>query len=252
MALKQALAVVAILSALAAPARAAEVAVVSTLNIRPALDAMQAGFEARGQDRLAFTSQGAAATEALAASGAPADVVVGSRQMLERLAARGLVRPGSIVDIARSSIAVVVPAGARRPDVATDEALKRALLAAPRVAYPDPAKGSLGGNYLADLFRGWGLTEPLKPRLALTDGGRAAGDAAAEGKADLALNQTAELKVVPGLTFLEPLPPALTNKIVMSAAILARVRNADGAARWVRYMRSADAAAAIRANWMEP
>ena len=246
-----ALAVVAALAA-AVPACAAEVAVVSTLNIRPALDAMKAGFERRGADTLAFTSQGAAATTALIESGAGGDVVVGSRQMLERFAREGLVRRRSIADIARSSIGLAVRAGANRPNIATDEDLKRALLATPSIAYPDPAEGSMGGQYLAGLIRRWNLADRLKAKTVLTGGGRAAGDAVAAGKAAIALNQIAELMPTPGLDYAAPLPPALTGKIVLSAGVLAKAANPKGAARWIRYLSSSEAAGPIRAIGMEP
>jgi molybdate transport system substrate-binding protein len=234
------------------PALAADIIVVSTDNIMAAFQQLQPMFEARYGDKLTFRRQGAKATEILVESGVAGDVVVGSRPMLEALMARGKLRPGSIVDIAHSSVAVVARAGSATPDISTDNKFKSLLLRADSIVYPDPAKGSLGGNYFARLISQWGIAEQLKEKSQLVAGGDVTARVVADGKAQIGINQISEIRSVPGLAFLAPLPPALTDKVLMSMAILANVRQPKAAQAWIFFVSSPAVAAAIRSHGMDP
>jgi molybdate transport system substrate-binding protein len=236
----------------ASMAAAAEIKVFTTLNIRPALDELRPQFEQATGNKVNFVSQGAAATMARMEAGETADAIIHARATLEKLAARGMVRTADIVDLAHSSIGVVVRAGAPKPDIATDEALKRALLAAPSVAYPDPAQGSLGGNYLAVLFQHWGIAEQLKPKLRLAAGGAPAAEMVAKGEAAIGLNQISEFMRVQGIAFVEPLPPSLVRKVVMAGAVLPGAKEPGAAKAWIDFLASLAAAGALKAHGMEP
>jgi hypothetical protein len=50
------------------------------------------------------------------------------------------IAPDTATIVARSLVAVAVPAGAPKPDISTVGALKRSLLAAKSIVYPDPTK----------------------------------------------------------------------------------------------------------------
>ncbi|HXP73509.1 MAG TPA: substrate-binding domain-containing protein [Stellaceae bacterium] len=238
--------------ALIAPAFAAEIKVLSTMNIRPALEDVRGQFERTNGARVILDYKGAAATRKRVEDGEPGDVVINSRPTLEALLRLGKIRPGSIVDVAHASIGVVVRAGAPKPDIATDEALVRALLGARSIAYPDPAQGSLGGNYFAGLIDRLGIAAQLKSKTRLVGGGAPAGQVVAAGDADLGINQIAELMSVPGIAFVSPLPPSLTDKVVMAAAILTAAKEPDTAAQWIRFLSSPAAIAALKAHGMGP
>jgi molybdate transport system substrate-binding protein len=237
---------------LAAPAWANDIHVLSTGNIRPALFDLQKEFEQKQADKLVLSIQGAAATQKLAESGSEGDVVIGPRWMLDALASKNKVKTGSIVDIAHSSVGVVVRAGETLPDISTDERFKSLLLSADSIAYPDPQKGSLGGNLFASLIREWGVEKEINAKASLMDGGAPTGQAVADGKAHFGINQIAELKIVPGLSFLSPLPPALTDKIVMSIGVLSTAKEEKGAATWIAFISGPAAAPAIKAHGMDP
>jgi molybdate transport system substrate-binding protein len=233
-------------------AMAADVTVLTTLNIRPALDDLKPRFEQATGNRITFISQGAAATQAKVESGVPADALIHARTTIEALLKQGLIKQGSIVDISHSSIGVVVRRGAPKPDISTDDKLKRVLLASPTIAYPDPARGSLGGNYLAALIDSWGMTDALQPKLKLAGGGAPAAQMVADGEAAIALNQVAEFMPVKGIEFVTPLPPSLTRQVIMSGALLPGARQPDAARAWLNFLASPEAAAALRAHGMEP
>jgi molybdate transport system substrate-binding protein len=238
--------------AVAHPASGADVTVISTGNIRPELEELRSPFESRSGNKLTLKIQGAAATQKVVEDGAVGDAVIGPRPMLDALLAKGKIKPGSLVDIAQSSVGVAARAGATAPDISTDEKFKRLLLDAESIVYPDPAKGSLGGNYLARLIVQWGIADQLKAKTQLVDGGVPTAHVVADGKAQFGINQIAEMRPVPGLLFLTPLPPILTNKIVMSAAILVNAHEPTAAAAWIAFISSPEVAPVIRTHGMEP
>ena len=237
---------------IACAASAAEITVLTTLNIRPALDDLVGPFEQATGHRVTLDSKPAAPTIARIEAGEAGDVVIHARPALDRLLQHGKIAPGSIVDVSHASIGVVVRAGAAKPDIATDEKLERALLAAPSIAYPDPAQGSLGGNYLAALIERWGIAAQLEPKTRLAAGGAPAAELVASGGAALGLNQIAEFMTVKNIEFVSPLPPVLTGKVVMAAAILPGAREPAAAKAWIAFLASPAAAAALRAHGMEP
>jgi molybdate transport system substrate-binding protein len=83
-------------------------------------------------------------------------------------------------------------------------------------------------------------------------GGAPAGVLVAKGEAQLGINQIAELMSVPGIEFLAPLPPALTNKVVMAAAVLTAAKEPDAAAAWIKFLGSPAAGEALKAHGMSP
>lgn len=236
----------------ACTASAAQIEVISTLNIRPALNELVGPFEKATGDKVVLRSQPATPTRLLIERHASGDVVIHSRLVLEALARKGLIRRDAIVNIAHASIAVIVRSGTRTPDVSTNTKLRNVLLHASAVTYPDPAEGSIGGNYLKALFKRWGIASKLQPRLELACGGAAAAHFVAEKVADIGLNQTAELMGVPGVQFVTPLPPALTRVVVMSAAVLPQAHHPRLAAQWIKFLKSPRAAVALRAHGLEP
>jgi molybdate transport system substrate-binding protein len=73
--------------------------------------------------------------------GEPVDVVILAAEALNALIAQEHVRPGSGVDLVRSSIGMAVRKGAPKPDISSVEALTRTLLQASSIAYSASASG---------------------------------------------------------------------------------------------------------------
>src|SRR5712671_1117680 len=75
--------------------------------------------------------------------GEAADVVILDGGAADALAKRGLLRTDSKIELARSLIGIVVPAGAAKPDISSVEAFRSTLLAAKSIAYSDSGSGHL-------------------------------------------------------------------------------------------------------------
>jgi molybdate transport system substrate-binding protein len=237
---------------IAARSDAAQITVVSTNNIRHALDLLVEPYERATGDKVTLESQASTPTRQRIERGDAGDVIIHNRAILEPLVAAGRIQPDSITTIARSSIGVIVRKGEKHPDISSDEKFRQVLLAADSITYPDPAGGSMAGNYLTQLFGRWQIATDLKPKTILAEKGAGAGRVVAAGKASFGLNQTAELMRVPEIEFLAPLPPVLTRAVVMGAALPTNSRDRAAAARWIAFLASPAAEAALRANSMEP
>lgn len=95
------------------------------------------------------------------------DVVVLARPALMDFEKGGALRPGSMVDIARVGIGVVVKEGAPVPDISTVDALKKTLLNAKSIAHPDPKGGGFAGVHIDRMFERLGIADAVRPKVVL-------------------------------------------------------------------------------------
>ena len=62
------------------------------------------------------------------AAGEAADIAILTRSAIDDLAAKGVLIPDSVADVAVSLVGIAVKAGAAKPDISSVEALKATLL----------------------------------------------------------------------------------------------------------------------------
>jgi molybdate transport system substrate-binding protein len=180
--------------------------------------------------------------------GEPADVVILARDALDALVKAGKVVPGSQVDLVRSSMGMAVKKGAPRPDIATVEALKRTLLAAPSIAYSASASGTY---YETEMLKTLGIESQVMPKSRRILSERV-GTVVARGDAALGLQQVSELLPIEGIDYLGPLPPEVQRVTVFSAGIATASTQPEAARDLIRYLQSPAAAPTIRKTGLEP
>ncbi len=144
------------------------------------------------------------------------DLVINTPGTIDALIAEGVLAAPRR-DVARIGIGVAVPAGAPRPDLSDEDALRRLLLATPKIAMIDPAAGGSSGVALFRLFERWGVMETLRPKLVLVQTGRAA-ERVAAGEATVALQQMTELGAS-GVDVVGPLPDSVQVYTVYAGAV---------------------------------
>ena len=179
--------------------------------------------------------------------GVPFDVVIMSREGLTELIAAGRILPGSDLDLATAALGAAVRAGAAKPDVATVEGFKRALLDAKVVAVPQ----STSGIYLLkEVFPKLGIAERINVKVF--ERGSESAAAVATGQADIAVQPVSELISAQGIDYAGRLADELQLIQMFSAAIVKGSKEVDAAKRLIRFLASERAAAAITKNGMEP
>src|SRR5215470_3331087 len=150
--------------------------------------------------------------------GAGGDLAVLTAEAIDDLIGHGKVVAGGRVDLARSGIGVAVRKGAKKPDIGSPDALKRALLAAKSVAH---SKSGASGIYFPTVLARLGITEAMQSKIVLPDPGTAVGEVVARGDAELGVQQISELLPVAGVEVVGPLPAELQKVTIFSAGVLA-------------------------------
>lgn len=176
------------------------------------------------------------------------DLVVLAQDAVDKLVAAGRVVDGSRVDIVRSGVAVAVRAGAPRPDIGSEDALKASLLAARTLSYSTGPSGV----QLVKLFERWGIADTLKDRIVQAPPGVPVGSLVAKGEAEIGFQQLAELIHLPGIDLLGPLPDAVQITTVFSGGIASHAQQPDAARALLAFLASAAAAPAKQRQGMEP
>jgi molybdate transport system substrate-binding protein len=178
-----------------------------------------------------------------------ADVAILPKIVLDQVAADGNVIAGTIIDIAQSSIGIGVRNDGPRPDIGSAKKFKQVLLAAKAIVVTDPASGGVAGVHVADVFRRLGIMDELTPRLRLTRGQRNA-SFVAKGEADIAVQLSNEIRMVPGIEFI-PFPTEFGRTFVFSAALGTSAKEANAARAILQFLAGPETAAVVEAKRMD-
>ncbi len=176
------------------------------------------------------------------------DVVFLAADAIDKLVAGGHAVAGSRVDLVRSGVAVAVRAGALRPDLSSEEAVKQAVLAAPTLGYSTGPSGVA----LVKLFERWGIADEVKPRIVQAPPGVPVGTLVARGEVALGFQQLSELMHLEGIDVLGPLPEPVRIVTTFSGAICTTSQQPDAVRDLLAFMASPDAAQAKRRQGMDP
>jgi molybdate transport system substrate-binding protein len=234
-------------------ANAAEITVLSAVAMKPALDDLAREFGRRTGHTVKMAYATAGIVRDRIRDGEAVDVAILPRSAFDPLLTQGKIAPGTATVVARSLVALAVPAGAPKPDISTVDALKRSLLAAKSIVYPDPTKGGATGIHAARVIERLGIAAEMKPKTTLVPGSEYA-EILAKREAEMGIVQPMVVLGVPGVELVGPLPAELQNTtdFVFWAGVGASTKEAETATAFIKYLLAPDAARAIKAKGMEP
>jgi len=190
------------------------------------------------------------ATQALLksiADGASADVVILTAEGIAQLSATNKIVPATRIDLGTSGVGLAVRAGARKPDIGSLDAFKKAVLSASSVAH---SRQGWSGLYFAKLLERLGLAEKLKKRIIVDKGPVAA--VIASGEAELGAQLLCELAPVAGIDIVGPLPAEVQGSVAFAAAVMSTSTKRAGAQAFLDFLGTAAAQDAMRKNLLTP
>ncbi len=228
-------------------ARAAEIAVISTVAHKDAYIEMMPAFERASGHKV--VTQWVPTVEVLRRikAGEATDLVLMVASGIDELTKVGKIESGSGVPFVKSGIGIAVRAGAPRPDVSSADAFRRTLLAAKSVAYSTGPSG----NYLAGLFERMGIAAEIKAKVRVTQG-EPVGNFVARGEAEIGFQQIPEILPVKGIDYLGPLPPDIQYITTFSAGIHAAAKQPEAARALIKFLKAPEAAAFYKKHGLEP
>jgi len=182
------------------------------------------------------------------ASGEAADLAILSKGAIDSLADEGKIDADTRRTLARCGVGIAVRSGARKPDISSVDALKRALLEAKSIAYT--IEGA-SGIYFAGLIERLGVANEVKAKARTVPGGLT-GELVERGEAELAVQQMPELLAVRGVDLVGPLPQQVQNISIVTAGIFASAKNRDGAKAFLEFLATPAYTRVFRARGLEP
>lgn len=221
---------------------------ISSMATKALLAELTAAFAARTGQAVAIESVGGVDAAKRVQAGEAFDVVVLASDAIDKLIAAGHARAGTRTDVVRSAVAIAVRAGAPRPDIASESALKAAVLAAKTVG----VSTGPSGVELLRLFERWGIADEIRSRVVQATPGVPVGALVARGDVELGFQQRSELIHVDGIAIVGGMPPEAPIVTTFSAACCSASARADDVQALLQFLRSPDTADAKRRQGMEP
>ena len=232
----------------AAALQAAELNVIAGGSLTASLNKLGAEFERATGHKLAIHFDSTPNIIARVTSGTPFDLAIAPVDVFKDAAARARFAPGPSIDIARVGYGVIVRAGAPKPGISTPGAFKKALLAAPSIAF---LPASAAGAYITKVFDRLGIAEEMKAKTKVQAAPAAIAPAIAKGEAELGVFLTNVL-IAPGVELVGPFPGDLQQELVFTSAVAADTKEAGAARALIDYLRTPAATAIIKAAGMTP
>ena len=227
---------------------AVELKIISSMATKAVLAELVDQYQRLSEHKVVAESVGGVDAARRVQAGEVVDAVVLAAAAIEQLIAAGHLVAGSRVDLVNSGVAVAVRAGAARPDIASEEAVKEAVLAARSISFSTGPSGA----HLTKLFARWGIAERIQGRIVQAPPGIPVGALVARGDAELGFQQLSELMHVQGIVVLGPLPAAIQIVTTFSAGLSANSTQPEAVRAMLDFMVSPAAAEAKRSNGMEP
>jgi molybdate transport system substrate-binding protein len=227
-----------------------EVTLIAPGGIRAAIEQLIPDFEKKTGIKVKATFGSGLGTKKQVASGEPFDVPIVQPPFPEVLAS-GNVVAASAKTLASISIGVAVKKGAPKPDISTPEAVKKTLLAAKSVGYPNPAGGAAAGVAFDATLKKLGIAEQMEPKLKRAQGGAGAMTLAANGDVEIGLTFLSEMEN-PGIDIVGPLPKEISPPTTLVGFVSAHAKDPAAAKKLLDYLSSREAAAAYKAQHMQP
>jgi molybdate transport system substrate-binding protein len=233
---------------------AAELKVLSAIGMQSVMEDLGPKFEGATGHKIAISFATAGAAVKRAQGGEAADVVIATRQGIDRLVKNGKAAADNVTALANAGISVAIRKGAPKPDISSPDALKRTLLSAKSISSVEQAIGGASGIHFAKVLDRLGIANEMKSKTVFPNPKTPAevGVLVANGEAEIGVHVIVELISVTGIDLVGPLPGDLQDIIIFTVAIMSGAKDAAAAKALVDFLRTPESAKVIKTKGMEP
>ena len=231
-------------------ARADEVTLIAPGGIRDAIQRMIPDFERKTGHAVKATFGSGGGTKQRVISGEAFDVPVVQPPLAEVIASGNVVAETE-TPLATVAVGVAVRKGAARPDISTPEAVRKMLLAARMISYPDGARGAAAGVSFDATLRKLGIYDELQSKTARAQGGAGAMALLAKGEIEIGLTFLSEIHD-PGVEIVGPLPREISTPTGLVGFVSTRAKAPAAARALLTYLSSPEVAAVYESLGMRP
>jgi len=223
----------------------AEITVIGPGGVRAAVEKLIPAFEARTGYKVKPTFGSGGGTHAQVVKGDVFDVVI-VQPPYQDVIVSGNVMANTETALASVPVGVAVRKGAPRPDISTAAAVRKMLLDARSVSYPDASAGAAAGVSLERTLKQLGIFDQVKAKYKP---GQAT--LAATGEVEVSLTFLSEIDD-PGVDVIGPLPEDISTPTRLVAFVHTKATDSAAARAFVQYLSGPEAAAVYKGLRMIP
>ena len=235
-------------SMLAARVNAAELRVLSTHAFLEVLTDLTPTFEQESGYKVTFGLDPSNIIKRQIEAGAPFDVAIVTRAVLDDLIKQGKIAPETQAVLGSSGLGLVVRKGAPTPDISNAEGFKQALLDAKSIIR---STEGTSGLYFESLMERLGIADAIRAKTTLGPSGRVA-EFVARGEIAMGVQQIPELLPVEGTVFLGPFPRELQLNTVFAAGVSIHSQNAEAAKKFIETLTAPASRGVLKAKGLDP
>jgi molybdate transport system substrate-binding protein len=177
-------------------------------------------------------------------AGESADALFAIDDHMERLLADGKLRAESYLPIVQAAFGIAVQRGLSVTPPQNADQFIDLLRAVPSISI---SRAGASGIYFEQLIDRLGIGEEIRTKTLVIPAGLT-GEKLANGEAVLAFQQLSELKAVPGIDVVGLLPDDCQQVTNFSAAVFTDAKDPEGAQRFIKLLRSPEAARSFAAR----
>jgi molybdate transport system substrate-binding protein len=229
-------------------ANSAEIRVLCSMALKAVAEELFPQFEKTTNHKVVVQFALAATQKQKAESGEPFDLIVVTPAMLDDLIKQGKVAADTRAVVARSGLALVIKAGAHKPDIGTVDALKRTLLDAKSITY---TKQGASGVLFEGVIQKLGIADALAAKTQYTSAGEEASANVVAGRAELGVLPVSEILPVKGAELGGVFPGETQQYIVMAAGVSAKAAEGAAARDLLKFLMAPSALPVLKAKGME-
>jgi molybdate transport system substrate-binding protein len=227
-----------------------EITLIGPGGVKAAIEKLIPAFEKQTGHKVKATFGSGVGTKQQVIRGEAFDVPVVQPPLMAVIESGHVVK-SSETPLATVAVGIAVRKGASKPDISTPDAVKRVLLAAKSISYPDPKGGAAAGVSFEQTLKDIGLLAQLEPKIHRAMGGAAAMAMVAKGETEIGLTFVSEMED-PGVELVGPLPRAISTPTGLVGFVATHAKSPDAARALLRYLSSSEAAATYKSLHMQP